>query len=215
MKVTIIRNPDQLYFTSDLHLGHKNIIKYCDRPFHDVDHMNDVIIDNWNSVISDDDVVFILGDVAFGDKRDLEVYLARLSGRKILIQGNHDRDKNIPHHMFDIIYDGFANIFVKEEGEKDGQSITLCHFPMLSWLYSHKGAWNLFGHWHSGTVHKPEGKGPDDVEVAEYVNNEEIAYNKLRPTQYDVGVDGNDYTPVSYYDIKKIITRKINNEKKK
>jgi calcineurin-like phosphoesterase family protein len=76
---------------------------------------------------------------------------------------------------------------------------------MLSWLQSHKGSWNLFGHWHSGTVHKPEGNGPDDLEVAEYVQKEEVAYSKLRPTQYDCGIDGNSYKPISYNQIKKIM----------
>jgi calcineurin-like phosphoesterase family protein len=206
METLIIREPEKLYFTSDTHFDHTNIIKYCDRPFKDKDHMNEIMIENWNKTISNNDNVFHLGDFCWGGRGEWIHFLSRLNGQKILIQGNHDRDKDIPNHLFDQIYQGFVNIEVKDEKP---QRITLCHYAMLSWLQSHKGAWNLFGHWHSSTVHKPEGNGPDDVEVAEYVNNEEVAYDKLRPTQYDVGVDGNNFSPISYYQIKEIINGQI------
>jgi len=78
----------------------------------------------------------------------------------------------------------------------------------LSWYLSHKNSWNLFGHWHSGTVRKAEGlEGSADTE--DYVREERKAYDRLRPTQYDVGTDGNEYTPVSYAQVKKIINAQI------
>ena len=53
-----------LWLTSDLHFGHENIIRYCDRPFADVDAMNRALVDRWNEVVGDDDVVWVLGDFA-------------------------------------------------------------------------------------------------------------------------------------------------------
>jgi calcineurin-like phosphoesterase family protein len=206
MKTLVIEKPDKLFFTADTHFNHENIIRYCDRPFKDVEQMNAMLISKWNKVIDHGDTVIIAGDFAYGDKLQWESLLGRLSGMKILVQGNHDRDTAIPEHKFHRKYDGFATILVKDP---DGdQHITVCHYPMLSWYLSHKNAWNAFGHWHSGTVRKAEGL-PGSTDTEDYVREERKAYDKLRPTQYDVGTDGNDYTPVSYYQLKKIINSQI------
>lgn len=79
-----------IYLTSDLHFGHKNIIKFCDRPFPDVPTMNEMLIANWNSVVGPDDTVIILGDFAMGDRKENVPYAKRLMGKKILVTGNHD-----------------------------------------------------------------------------------------------------------------------------
>lgn len=79
------------WFTSDTHFGHKNIIKYCDRPFYDVHTMNSEIIRRWNETVRDDDTVYHLGDFAFLSFDDAAAIMRRLNGRKILIRGNHDR----------------------------------------------------------------------------------------------------------------------------
>lgn len=79
------------FYTSDLHIGHRNIIKYCNRPFADVDEMNTALVDRWNDAVSDDDTVYVLGDFALGDfTQSLEVG-SLLQGRKVLVVGNHDR----------------------------------------------------------------------------------------------------------------------------
>ncbi len=79
-----------LFFTSDLHFGHKNIIKYCDRPYKNTHEMNKDLIERWNDVVKPDDTVINLGDVCFGNP---EKYLSRLNGRHILIIGNHDKKR--------------------------------------------------------------------------------------------------------------------------
>ena len=80
------------FLVSDLHLDHDNIIKYCKRPFRDAREMNYVLIKNWNSAIHEGDLVYYLGDLAFGrGSRNPDYYLEQLNGRKILIRGNHDR----------------------------------------------------------------------------------------------------------------------------
>lgn len=81
---------ENVWTWSDTHFGHKNIIKYCDRPFYDLDDMSQQLIDNYNQCVGDNDLVIWVGDVAFmGDNRANEI-LSQLNGERILIIGNHD-----------------------------------------------------------------------------------------------------------------------------
>ena len=80
-----------IFFTSDTHFGHENIIKYCNRPFSSAKEMDECLINNWNGVVSDSDTVYILGDfLKNGDCQIINDYLKRLNGEKYLILGNHD-----------------------------------------------------------------------------------------------------------------------------
>lgn len=214
MKPVVFKDPEKLYFTSDLHLGHGNIIKFCNRPFVDVNEMNNTIINNWNKVIKEDDLCFILGDFSMWGRQSWENLLDRMLGRKILIIGNHDKEKTIPVERFEYVTDGFLNISIDDKDTKfKEQLITLCHYPMLSWYQSHRGAWQLFGHWHNKKINAPTENNENimeaNLEVADYVKEEFVYMSKTRPTQMDIGVDGNDFRPISYYDIKKIINERI------
>lgn len=81
----------RVFFTADQHFGHRNIIDFCDRPFKDVDHMNETLIANWNDTVTPDDTVVVLGDFAMG-KIDMTLKIVRrLNGTKVLVPGNHDR----------------------------------------------------------------------------------------------------------------------------
>jgi calcineurin-like phosphoesterase family protein len=80
-----------VFLTSDLHLGHINIVDLCNRPFADVDEMNAAIVSRWNATVAEDDVVWVLGDVAMGNFTESMELVRTLQGRKILIPGNHDR----------------------------------------------------------------------------------------------------------------------------
>lgn len=81
---------ERVWFISDLHLAHKNIIKYCSRPFDNVNQMNEILIQNWNKKIRVEDRVFVLGDFALCGKDKIIEFGNQLKGRKILILGNHD-----------------------------------------------------------------------------------------------------------------------------
>jgi len=214
MSPLVFKEPEKLYFTSDPHFGHKNIIHFCERPFESVEEMNAKLIDNWNSVIKEDDLCFILGDFSMWGKQSWDNLLSRMIGRKILILGNHDKLKNVPVERFELVTDGFLNINVIDPDTKfHEQLITLCHYAMLSWYQSHRGAWQLFGHWHNKKILAPTENNENileaNLEVSDYVKEEFIYMERIRSTQYDVGVDGNDFTPISYFDIKKIINKKL------
>jgi len=77
------------YLISDTHFNHANIIKYCDRPFRDVEEMNQTLVENWNKTVNEDDTVFFLGDLAF--RSDPLAWLELLNGKIVFIGGQHDR----------------------------------------------------------------------------------------------------------------------------
>ena len=80
-----------IFYTSDLHLGHANIIRHCNRPFASVEDMDEALIGNWNAKVTDGDTVHILGDLMFRNSCPSEEYLSRLKGKKHLVVGNHDK----------------------------------------------------------------------------------------------------------------------------
>ncbi len=82
-----------IWIISDTHFHHENIIKFSDRPFKDSYHMNEMLIQNWNSLIKPKDKVYHLGDVYMGSNEDGAKVLSRLNGRKRLVLGNHDDPK--------------------------------------------------------------------------------------------------------------------------
>lgn len=164
------------WFTSDTHYGHTNIIRYSNRPFKNVDEMNEALIANWNAVVKPDDIVWHLGDVAFMPMPMLEEILSRLNGRKNLIFGNHDktlrRDKRMLNTYFESWQDK-AQLKIPYVGGE--QRIVLNHFPELTWDQGHRGAWMLHGHCH-GTVTHPWGGKIQDVGVDPF---------KMKPVSYE------------------------------
>lgn len=192
MTETYFNNGDKIYFTADTHFGHKAILQYCNRPFETIEEMNEALINNWNSKVSPGDIVFHLGDFAFGKLKLWTSVLERLNGIKYLVLGNHDF-KNMP--------DGTRKYFKKVTQQLyiniGGQKIYLNHYPFLCYggVYRTNPVWQLFGHVHTGTI------GQDTPRLV-----------NLYPMQYDVGVDNNNYTPISYDEVVTIITRRLANQ---
>lgn len=114
-------NHNRIFITGDLHLNHKNIITYCNRPFSSVRKMNKVLVHNWNKSIKKDDTVFYLGDLAFGrNKNKISYWLKKLNGRVFLIRGNHDRGnlKSVLHfHNCIITYRGKEFLLIHDPKE--------------------------------------------------------------------------------------------------
>jgi calcineurin-like phosphoesterase family protein len=79
-----------IFYTSDLHLGHKNILSYCNRPYSSVEEMDQTLLDNYNSIVNPDDIVYFLGDIAMGDRQAGLELIKQFNGYRILIPGNHD-----------------------------------------------------------------------------------------------------------------------------
>jgi calcineurin-like phosphoesterase family protein len=148
------------WFTSDLHFGHKNIIKYCARPFRDTKEMDAALIEAWNAVVAPEDEVWNLGDVGFCcSPEHLGRCLAQLNGTQFVIRGNHDETLN--KLLCDEEVAVNVRVLVKEltEVEYAGQSIVLCHYALREWHHALRGVWHLFGHTHAALP--PYGKSMD------------------------------------------------------
>ena len=79
-----------VYFTADMHFGHRAIINMQSRPFESVEEMNRVLLQNFNSVVHKDDTVYILGDICHHMKiEDADELIRKMNGKKYLIIGNH------------------------------------------------------------------------------------------------------------------------------
>lgn len=186
-------NERRIWFTSDLHFSHKNIIKFCNRPFKDIEEMNKALIDNWNSVVGEDDIVFNLGDFSYASKKEYMEILCRLKGIHYLIRGNHDRSRNPGIDILKLFYRVEDQMILSI----DGYNVILNHYPLLCYGGAYRtNTINLFGHVHSG----PNATGKDISRL-----------DMLFPTQYDVGVDNNNYTPVSWERVKEIIEERLIN----
>lgn len=100
-----MRDNSKIFVISDLHLDHRNIIKYCNRPFKDVNEMNEILINNWNRVVTDNDRIFCLGDFCLSGKNKIIELGNRLKGRKTLILGNHEHASLKTYYMagFEIV----------------------------------------------------------------------------------------------------------------
>lgn len=175
--------PDSVWFTADTHFFHDNIIRFCNRPFRDASEMNEVLISRWNATVPDDGIVFHLGDFCLGNSTEWNSILYRLHGKIYLILGNHD---------FRSIKEGFMSRFEFVSQQMTirvgGQTIVLNHNPFLCYGGAYRDVWQFFGHVHSG----PRSMTGLDVPRLQH----------LFPLQYDVGVDNNEYRPVSFAEVK-------------
>lgn len=186
---------DHTFFTSDTHYNHANIIKFCNRPFKDVEQMNEAMIMNWNRVVGVDDTVFHLGDFCLGGAVEWIKVLDRLNGKIYLILGNHDL-KNLRQGFIG----RFEHVAMQMHITVGKQRIYLCHYPFLCFEGGYREVWQLFGH-----VHSRKNNTDLDAERLQY----------LYPTQYDVGVDNNDFTPVSYERVNQIIKNQLEKQNKR
>ncbi len=167
------------FFTSDYHLFHANVIKYDNRPFLNVEEMNQTIIENHNKIVQKDDDFYFLGDFAFAKEYEIEKLISQLNGNLHFIKGNHDKYDTIN------LYKKYGNYLGElKEIFIFNKKIVLCHYAMRVWNKSHHGTWHLYGHSH--------GSLPDDP-------------NSL---SMDVGIMNNNYYPFSFDQIEELMSKK-------
>lgn len=187
------------FFLGDTHFRHANIIKYCNRPFlkeGDLDdngkwiskeikfqrckEMNEKLIENWNSNIKPKDIVYHVGDFGwFDDKQTLEEFVSRLNGKIELCLGNHDKVWFRETTCFKSVGNPYQGKMVKINNQK----IFLFHYACRVWDCSHHGSWHCFGHSHGFLASVPT-------------------------FSYDVGVDNNEYKPISFEQLTEIMKAK-------
>tara|TARA_R110002020_G_scaffold37124_21_gene112115 strand:+ start:7394 stop:8038 length:645 start_codon:yes stop_codon:yes gene_type:complete len=131
------------FFISDIHFGHKNVIRFCNRPFVTVSEMNNEIISRWNSVVTDADRVFVVGDVFLCSPEEAKQYISQLNGHKILVQGNHDL------HEKKMLWTGFDEFHKRYEYTMpDGRLALIEHYPSPDCLLDCKYDLMIHGHIH-------------------------------------------------------------------
>lgn len=131
------------YFTSDIHFGHKNVIRFCNRPFRTIEEMNFGIIEKWNSIVTDSDCVFVVGDVFLCDPEEAKDYIGMLNGHKILIKGNHDRSEK------KMLWVGFDEFYKSlDYTMPDGRLALLEHYPSPDCTIDDKYDLMIHGHIH-------------------------------------------------------------------
>ena len=174
-----------IYFTADTHFNHDNIIKLNQRPFSNVEQMNNNLIQNWNSCVNDDDEIYILGDFMFnnGTGKEANNILNRLNGIKYLIKGNHDEN-----YLEDADFeeDNFVWINSYYTFNYNKLKLILFHYPILEWDKYYSDSIHLYGHVHNCT------KNPDQQKRIKLLGKRAI----------NVGVDVNNYAPVSIDSLK-------------
>lgn len=182
------------WFTADLHFGHTNVIKYCNRPFADVAQMNAALMKNWNDRVAPDDEILVLGDLALGKLSETLPALTALNGRKWLIPGNHDKcwqwHENGYKHAGMYEAAGFRILSPEMSHFVGDREVLLSHFPYVDPLFhderyldkypADEGKWLLHGHVHG-------------------------SWQKL-DRMINVGVDVWDYAPVSVDEVKVLMT---------
>lgn len=129
-----------IWFTSDTHFGHANILKFQpNRNFATIKDMDNYLINEWNQKVKPNDIVIHIGDVSWYKPSETGEILQRLPGLKFLVKGNHDRPE---------FGDYFINWSEYAEITIDNQHIVAMHYPILEWNRSHHGSFHVHGHVH-------------------------------------------------------------------
>lgn len=208
-------NKNNVYITSDSHFSHGNILKYSNRPFMNeneravvdkylsdrsnadyyreykrlrisektIQRHDETLIKKWNEKVPQDGDVYHLGDFCLNTERAKNI-LDRLHGRIHFIRGNHDKNVSGFQEKFVWVKDYYELNIDDDEAVHGRQLIVLCHYAFRVWNKSHYGSFHCYGHSHHSL--------PDDP-------------NAL---SMDVGVDGWDYSPLSYREIKEFMKKK-------
>ena len=196
------------FFTADLHFNHKNIIKYCDRGafrnhpefrggterlFSGVKEMNEYLITQWNRTVTDEDTVYLLGDVAFGNKDEAISLCNRLKGHKVLIYGNHDLKCDDEYWT----RAGFGEIHRLGYGKTlPYKEFHLAHYPYKNALTEYDTREYLHGH------------APEESDVVLLHGHVHTQW-KTKKNMVNVGVDVWNYRPVSTETIRDLLTQDL------
>lgn len=179
-------NMSKVFFISDTHFGHENIIKYCNRPFKDAAEMDRVMIERWNQNVAEGDYVIHLGDFGFGSTEYLQDLVSKLNGKIVLIQGNHDRfgaakAERLGFYKF---YKGLVKFSTVLEDlgyipKEDYSEILLAHKPQSNLMPVNELGVNLVFHGH---IHN------NPLEAA-YIPHLNLSVERLgyQPLEFEVG----------------------------
>jgi calcineurin-like phosphoesterase family protein len=186
-----------IFFWSDLHIGHENVLAFDNRPFRDLDHMHEVLIGNYNSTVKDG-VCYFLGDVGLAKTDTVKKVIDHMGGTKVLILGNHDKGVEAMYKA------GFDVVLYGATMQIAGERVTLSHCPLLG-VYR-ENCENMKGsqvneNWHGESSMKKRIFTTNDVgqfHLHGHIHSPNGGKSKkILGRQFDVGVAANNYRPVS------------------
>lgn len=176
-----------IYFTSDTHFYHKNILTMNGRPFQNTFEMHEYIIQSWNSIVGKDDEVYFLGDLTWGNPKGTKEILDRLNGKIYFIKGNHDKLKDLNKHDIIKRFEWLKDYYeIKYPFDGKDYHIVMMHYPILSWNKKYHGSIHIHGHCHGNIK---------EIEATMRI--------------IDVGIDNIGYFPISIEQIIKIQNAKV------
>lgn len=195
------------FFTSDLHLGHKNVLEFDKRPFRDVDHMDQVLLNNIKSTVPPGSILYFVGDVGMGDDDRVRRFLGQISDRTlVLVLGNHDKTQNAMLCMgFDVVTYGLV-LYVAN------QRVTVSHCPLRGvWRENTEGmrGANTGENWHGESKqHRFTFNDEGQFHLHGHIHSPNGGKSqRTLGKQYDVGVVANNYRPVSISQIESWIAK--------
>lgn len=194
MKTSLRLNHQNIHFIGCTHFGHSNVIKFDKRPFDDIEAHDKELIENWNKKVGKKDIVFHIGDISYKSPNNTNIILEQLNGDIYLIAGNHDKMKDVSKlTRIKECFNGL-DLFVADKTAddtlKDQQHIHLYHYPVLSWNRSHYNSWHIHSHTHQNLMKDP---------FYDWYYKRKVI---------DVGVNGINYEPISYAEVKEIMVNK-------
>lgn len=135
------------YYIGDPHFYHHNIIRYDNRPFKSVEEMNETIVSRWKERVKPEDTVYLIGDISWADDvHKNKLIFDQLPGKKILINGNHDKPMKNMRHYFEAVYD-------YKEINDNGTRVCMFHYPILFWNGQFRDSVHLYAHVHNSQQH--------------------------------------------------------------
>ena len=198
----------KIYFTSDWHIGHNNVLKFDERPFRDLDHMHETLVKNFNYYVPKHGITYFLGDMGLCSNGLLKSVIDQLNGTKILVRGNHDGNTYSMYNAgFDVVTDK-AQITVGKE------IVTMTHCPLYGvFREDTTGMRNATPgeNWHKESKHKHRFSIEDfgQFHLHGHIHARGKANGKaiVDGRQMDVGVPGNNYKPVTLSDVESFIAK--------
>lgn len=200
-----------IWFTSDPHIYHTNVIKYCNRPYSSVEEMNEALVNNWNSIVMPEDTVYCLGDFSMA-ARPVETFSPRLMGKKYLVPGNHDfchsyhKKSRNPENQKKWIrfYEAAGWIVLPEQTTLDAPGLAtfnLCHHP-----YSDDNSDGQAGYQDKYAKWRPVDDGR--ILLCGHIHqNWKTKLSSKGTLMINCGVDVWDFRPVSLSQLEALITK--------
>lgn len=183
-------------FYSDPHFFHKNVIRFCDRPFNDVEHMNQQLVELYNEAIGPDDFVLWCGDVSFGSASKTNHVLRKLNGRRALVIGNHDK-------TMAMLALGFEFVVTEMRLAFSTCYATVSHYPYALTEAQKAKILEEGGRVDTRYEHLRPLERPGEVLLHGHTHSKE----KVNGTQFHIGVDAWDYKPAMWEQVDELIGR--------